>query len=620
MRIGLIGTGRIAYRFLDEIGVVPTASVSVVYNPHYENAMFFAGRRGLDESLVATDDDDLWNKCDAVYIATPHETHSEYIRKALNKGKHVLCEKPMCLSADETLELFELAKEKGLVLMEAVKTAYCPGFKGFLDIVEKGAIGEIHDIEATFTKIGGAAGREIWSEAGGSFTELGTYNLLPVVKLLGPDSNESYIWSYDSVTGADSYTKTIISYDRASATIKTGLGVKSEGQLIVSGEKGYIIIPAPWWITKRIEVHHEDAGRVEVYDYPFEGSGLRYEILDFANKALLMDSMKQKYEQNRDDILPDIWNEIMNASGVSPYDSIWMAAQMEIFLTNREKEADRGKAPESNLNTNPDKNVSNKKDKIRYWGHRGCSMKYPENTLEAFEAAAKLDGICGIELDVQLTKDGEMVVIHDETLDRTTTGKGKVVDKSLEDIRELWITPSGSPEAYCTKDGNKLVIPTLSEVFDLLKPYCLSNGFMINIELKNSIVRYEGLEEKVLKLVKEYELENNIVYSSFNHESMGLIKQFNPSAKTGLLGSDILLCLEDMDKYHADAVHPSNIGMGINPETVSFFVENNIPVRMWNGEEPLYGQSRILKTTDLYKYELLGATDIITNVPELYVI
>ena len=148
---------------------------------------------------------------------------------------------------------------------------------------------------------------------------------------------------------------------------------------------------------------------------------------------------------------------------------------------------------------------------MKIWAHRGCSYAWPENTLQAFEAACKYN-ITGIELDIQLTKDNKMVVIHDETVDRTTNGTGKVKDFTLAEIKKLKIATH--PGFLGIKKYTQ--IPTIEEVFDLLKPHCQKKGLLINIELKNSRERYDGMEDMILALVKEQGLEKNIVYSSFN--------------------------------------------------------------------------------------------------------
>jgi predicted dehydrogenase/glycerophosphoryl diester phosphodiesterase len=597
LRIGMVGTGRIAQRFAKECETVEGVELTAIYHPRISSARFFAEQNHIEtDSLLLTDDKPAFlEQVDAVYIAAPHEFHEAYIREFLQEGKHVLCEKPFALSEAEAKALFALAEEKELVCMEAIKTAYCPGFLAIKALLAGGAIGMPYDVEACFTKIGSAAGRELWGEHAGSFVELGSYPLLPIVRIFGTKNRENYIWSLDSALGPDSYTKMVISYPLGTATAKTGLGVKSEGTLIIAGERGYIKVPAPWWLTTRVEVHHEDANRVEVYDFPFEGYGLRYEIAAFRDKILGVENESER--------------------GLLPEDSIWMAKQMETFLRHRRA-------------LGADRAVSTEKTVVpKIWAHRGCSMRYPENTLLAFHKAAEIPGITGIELDVQLTKDGQMVVIHDEKVDRTTTGSGYVKDYTLAELKKLQITPSGREEVYHLQEpdasiekqiGDTLTIPTLEEVFILLQPYCKKNHFMINIELKNSVIRYEGMEQQVMDLVAAYGLEDNIVYSSFLHESMGLIKKLKPEAQTGTLADDMLNCLEGWAKYGADAVHPGNRGMAINSDTVDLLRYRNIPVRMWNMEEPLFGQSRELKDLDLRRYTSLGATDIITNVPEKY--
>ena len=247
--------------------------------------------------------------------------------------------------------------------------------------------------------------------------------------------------------------------------------------------------------------------------------------------------------------------------------------------------------------------------------HRGYSSAAPENTLPAFQLAID-HGSDRAELDVQMTKDDQLVVIHDERLDRTTTGTGYVKDYTFAQIRALAITPSGQGRPY--ESTGHLHVPALAEVFALLKPYCEKNGLLINIELKNSRIAYKGMEKKVIAMAENYGISNYIVYSSFCHASMGLVKKLDKNAKTGLLSTNILDAIENQEQYHADALHPCNVGMAINRETVQYLKERNIPVRVWNGQEPLFGQVRPLGKCDLERYTLLGATDLFTNVPENY--
>lgn len=614
LRIGMIGTGRITQRFVYDYKEVPYIALTAIYNPHEGSAIQFVEKHRLEDTEAFDDLAAFWPKVDAVYIAAPHETHYAYAKQALEAGKHVLCEKPMCLKGAEAVELFQMAREKHLILMEAIKTAYCPGFQGILKLIESGKIGTVHDVEACFTRLGNASLREVWdTESGGSFTEFGTYSLLPVVKLLGTESREAFYWSLPSRTGVDAYTKATISYDSAIATAKTGIGVKSEGQLVIAGSNGYLLVPSPWWLTKRVEVHYEDPNCVEVYEYPFEGSGLRYEITSFAKKVLALDEMLGRFPGDEEK-MDTIWSHLLQIEGVTPEESIWLACQMESFQKQYKK------VQKKNPNNSAKQIRAKETDGsgVKIWAHRGCCMRYPENTLVAFEAAAKLQGIAGIELDVQLTKDGELVVIHDEKLDRTTTGSGAVRDYTLAEIKKLSITGSGCRETYRTEEGTAVTVPTLREVFDLLAPYCKEKGLRINIELKNSVVRYEGMEQKVVDLVAEYDLASYIVYSSFLPESMGLIKSLDPDAETGILAVSIYDCIKGAIENDADALHPCITGLDINRDFHREARWERASVRAWNGEEPFFGQNRKLSDVDLRRYEAFGVTDIITNVPERY--
>ena len=151
IRIGIIGTGRIAERFVPEAKYVSGVIVQGVYNPHEAHAKHFAEQFEL--AFYTSDLELLWEKVDAVYIASPHETHYDYAKEALRHKKHVLCEKPLAFKKIDAEELFRLAHENGCVLLEAIKTAYCPGFAQLVSIAKSGVIGRIRDVEACFTRL-----------------------------------------------------------------------------------------------------------------------------------------------------------------------------------------------------------------------------------------------------------------------------------------------------------------------------------------------------------------------------------------------------------------------------------------------------------------------------------
>jgi glycerol-3-phosphate cytidylyltransferase len=282
LSLGIIGSGRIAHRFIDESKYVSGIDVKAVYNPNILSAQNFCEHHKL--AFSADNIDEFTAKIDCVYIASPHLTHAGYIRKCLEHDKHVLCEKPLTLTALEAVKLFALAKSRHLILMEAIKTAYCPAFQHLISILKTGAVGQIKDIEASFTKLTYGNCRELDSnQAGGSMTELASYVLLPAIKILGTDIRHIHFFSHIA-GGIDYFTRGLLVYDRATASFKTGLGVKTEGELIISGTKGYAYVPAPWWKTEYFELRYENQNQTMKYFYKFDGDGLRYEIADFVNQ------------------------------------------------------------------------------------------------------------------------------------------------------------------------------------------------------------------------------------------------------------------------------------------------------------------------------------------------
>lgn len=283
IRMGLIGSGRIARRFVPEAKYVSGMELTGVLNPHIESAKKFAEEMQCE--FYTDNAEEFYKHVDAVDICTPHELHYSYAKQALEHGKHVLCEKPMTLKKAEAEELFALAQERGLILMEAIKTAYTPGFIRLLSMVQSGVIGEIRDVESCFTRIfTHDSMREMANaEHGGSFTEYGSYNLLPIIKLLGHDYQDIRFECFKAANGVDIYTKVYFRYPHSMARAKTGLKVKSDGHLLISGTRGYIFVPAPWWKTTEFEICYEDFTQNEKVYTKYLGDGLRYELSDFVS-------------------------------------------------------------------------------------------------------------------------------------------------------------------------------------------------------------------------------------------------------------------------------------------------------------------------------------------------
>lgn len=283
-KLGIIGSGRIAKRFVPEVNYVSEVEVYSVFNPDMDEATSFA--RQFDLKGVHSDFDDFIKYIDAVYIASPHLTHYEYIERCLEEKKHVLCEIPMVLSAKEASYLYTLAEEKGVVLLEASKTAHCPAFNRLIALVKSGVIGEVVEVRASISKLLPETTREFDVEqAGGCMTELSPLPLLSIIKILGKDYKASHFYSKIQ-NNVDVFTKGIISYSDAIATITLGLSVKTEGNLVISGTKGYVYVPAPWWKTEYFEVRFEDQNLNKKFFYTYEGEGLRYELQEFISMII----------------------------------------------------------------------------------------------------------------------------------------------------------------------------------------------------------------------------------------------------------------------------------------------------------------------------------------------
>lgn len=283
IRIGIVGTGRIAPRFVAEARFVSGLDIVCAFNPERESGQEFEKKHGI--KVYENSYREFLQEVDAVYIASPNETHEEYTRLALEAGKHVLCEKPMTFTKKQAMELYAMAENKKLVLLEGIKAAYCPGFQQLINVARSGKIGEICDVEACFTRLADLTSRERTDASyGGAFLEFGGYVLLPIMKLLGLNYKEIRIDSILGKDGIDLYTKVQLIYEKGMATAKTGVGVKSEGQLVIAGTKGYILAPSPWWLTKKFEVRYENANVIETYEPSFQGDGLRYEINEFISK------------------------------------------------------------------------------------------------------------------------------------------------------------------------------------------------------------------------------------------------------------------------------------------------------------------------------------------------
>jgi choline-phosphate cytidylyltransferase len=276
LKIGLIGSGNILRKYYSECSFVNGIKVVGIYSDDidaYDGVKYF---ESFDELLCAVD---------SVYIIENPRIQYDITKRALQAGKHVLCEAPVALSRTQMSELHELAESNGLVLMEAMKTAYSTAFNRLQLLVKGGRIGRVISIDSTCTsmrEIDRCSDEELASKWNSMFA-WGPTALLPVFQLLGTNYNDCRIISQfvDKKNKYDIFSKIDLTYQDSVATVKVGQGVKSEGELIISGTKGYVYVPAPWWKTDYFEIRYEDTMNNRRYFYQLDGEGIRYEIVAF---------------------------------------------------------------------------------------------------------------------------------------------------------------------------------------------------------------------------------------------------------------------------------------------------------------------------------------------------
>jgi choline-phosphate cytidylyltransferase len=265
-------------KYVSECGYVNGAEVTGIYSEETASPEI----TNLDHKLFDSYDE-LLEACDAVYLAPRPEKRYEMARKALLAGKHVLCKSPIALSGDQCRELFKIAEDKHLILMDAIKTAYSTAYNRLRLLVKSGKIGKVISISANCTSL--AEGKDIgdfryqWN----TIQSWGPIAMMPVFQMLGTDYTDvRYICrKNENRPNIDAFLEMDFLYPSATANIKLGNEVKSESDLIVAGTKGYIYVPSPWWKTDYFEIRYEDLRNVKKYFYNYDGEGLRYMIYAF---------------------------------------------------------------------------------------------------------------------------------------------------------------------------------------------------------------------------------------------------------------------------------------------------------------------------------------------------
>ena len=280
IRTGIIGAENIVRRFHSEAKFVSGFEIVGLYDS--AERLKFAEKLSAEMNIpLYSDLDSLLENADAVYICCPPNEHFQYMKYALKKDKHIICEFPFLLNAAEAKTVFRLADEKSKIILHGLKTAFCPAFKRLVALAKTGIIGKILSVDAKFTQVlGEDLSEPIRIASGGSVNSLGEYPILAFVKILGTNFSDVKFFSHFA-DGVDIYTRFHLQYKNALTSATVAMNAKSEGSLVITGTKGYFYVPAPWWKTEYFEARFEDINKNMKYFYKFQGEGLRYEIAEF---------------------------------------------------------------------------------------------------------------------------------------------------------------------------------------------------------------------------------------------------------------------------------------------------------------------------------------------------
>lgn len=279
LKMGLVGESMMLNKFERESHFVNGLRVTGVCTQ--DDIDFSDDLKSLP--LVTNNLDKLLEICDSVYIASHPTRHYEHVKAALLAGKHVLCESPIAISVKDYQELKQLAHENNLQLVDSLKTAYSTAYNRMLLLVKSGVIGEVKSVDTICTSLSDLERKEgkptpfTWN----SICAWGPTAILPIFQLLDTQYVSKQIASHLIEGDFDIFTKIAFVYPSAVASLKVGKGVKSEGELIISGTKGYIYVPAPWWKTEYFEIRREDPTQNKRYFYQLDGEGIRYELVSF---------------------------------------------------------------------------------------------------------------------------------------------------------------------------------------------------------------------------------------------------------------------------------------------------------------------------------------------------
>ena len=309
INIGLVGYEGYLNKVYAESKVVNGANVTAICT----NDTCQLNDDMVKKLYVTNSYESLLDIVDAVYLHSHPLRHYFEVRTALESGKHVLCESPISLKKEEALELDCLAKDKGCVLMESLRTAYSTAYARMLLLVKGGKIGEVVSIDATCTSLKAAANDSTAESSWSSMSAWGPTVLLPVFQILGTDYKDVRIISRcGNDKTMDEFSRVDLVYSKATASIKVGIGVKSEGELDISGTKGYVYVPSPWWKMDYFEIRYENPADNKRYFYQLDGEGIRYELVAFMKMICAFTDGKSESCRYIDNISRSVTIEISN--------------------------------------------------------------------------------------------------------------------------------------------------------------------------------------------------------------------------------------------------------------------------------------------------------------------
>lgn len=281
LRLGLVGESPILNKIERESHFVNGLTISGVCT----HCDLFLSDTLKNSVCKTTELDKLLDTSDAIFLLSNPRNHYQDIKQTLNRGKHVLCESPIAIDTSHLAELRQLAGKRKLILMDSLKTAYSTAFCRLVLLAKSGAIGNVVSVDATCTSLHNfeLTSDKHLAHVWNSICAWGPTAMLPIFQLLGIDYTQKAIVTHllKPGTDIDTFTKISFVYPNAVASCKVGQGVKSEGELIVSGTKGYIYVPAPWWKTDYFEVRYEDPKDNKRYFYQLDGEGIRYGLVSF---------------------------------------------------------------------------------------------------------------------------------------------------------------------------------------------------------------------------------------------------------------------------------------------------------------------------------------------------